>query len=74
MTRLIFNREQRNVIKAAGLEVAESADYNEDDIIAIDEKIKEYLLYAGFDKEYNFTAEGRIAKQLIRYLYEKQAS
>ena len=71
MIELNFNEEQKNVLKAAGVEMLESAVYTEDEVDDMDGKIKDYLLYTGYDKDYNYKNGGQIARQIIRYLDQK---
>ena len=63
--RIEFTEKQKLVLKEAGVTIPSKAEYTEDEIIEMDGKIKDHLLYAGFDKDYHINETGNTAEEIM---------
>ena len=65
---LVFNNEQCQILDAAGASLNVTGLYSREEIEEIDGKVKDYLVYAGFDESYKRNEKGRVSREIINYL------
>lgn len=66
----MFTQEQLEFMKKIGLNVA--PPFSDDDYIAIEEQVGDYLQIYGFDEQYEPTADGRMCEAILDALSEEE--